>query len=445
MSSENPQFDILLGGTEELPQDLTLMRYASNRAQEILSLTEALQEPRKTGLVFQRLPRHMRRRVMSHNAKRMPRQLREAHISQMEKSGVPPKSKRPSRKYRRRPSNLLDAYNRRQKENIWLETHIWHAKRFHMTNKWGYRLANFPNDKSKRACYRAAVNHCLIQDISYYKCIELSGELECISNGLKLLTRDECGRTFCAKTWLNGGTEGSVTVFHSDTAYPCGAIGQVLFLWRPIVTERVESRYLSEEMESSVLQKGRTIWIWIHPSYYKEVLEELMKVFKMKLSSSVRFHKDDLEPSMKKPKLGSSISESESKDVLPNLEVSAEKELDVRLFSHAGPHYEGKGVQMTLLEDKLVRLRLTGPLSQAVLRETFVLAPGRHEEDSSWVTQWEEVFKCQHKMWEMMSRYTSPAMMSPHMVIGLTILDPRCNLPAKRTKAVDQDASESGI
>lgn len=82
---------------------------------------------------------------------------------QLRKSGLPPEPKRPSRKFRRRPQNLLLEYNRRQNRFIWLETHLWHAKRFHMTEKWGYKLANFPNDKSFRACYRATANHCLLQ------------------------------------------------------------------------------------------------------------------------------------------------------------------------------------------------------------------------------------------------------------------------------------------
>jgi hypothetical protein len=82
---------------------------------------------------------------------------------QLRKSGLPSEPKRPSRKFRRRPQNLLLEYNRRQKRYVWLETHLWHAKRFRMTEKWGYKLADFPNDKSFRACYRATANHCLLQ------------------------------------------------------------------------------------------------------------------------------------------------------------------------------------------------------------------------------------------------------------------------------------------
>jgi len=44
----------------------------------------------------------------------------------------------------RRPGYLLRDYERRQKKNVWLETHIWHAKRFKMVNLWGYKIVGTP-------------------------------------------------------------------------------------------------------------------------------------------------------------------------------------------------------------------------------------------------------------------------------------------------------------
>lgn len=46
---------------------------------------------------------------------------------------------------------------------MWLETHIWHAKRFHMVKKWGYCLGVRPTYKCYRPCYRAMSTHCLLQ------------------------------------------------------------------------------------------------------------------------------------------------------------------------------------------------------------------------------------------------------------------------------------------
>ncbi len=49
-------------------------------------------------------------------------------------------SKTMSRTHKRRPSYLLRDYIRRQQKHRWLETHIWHAKRFFMKPKFGYQL-----------------------------------------------------------------------------------------------------------------------------------------------------------------------------------------------------------------------------------------------------------------------------------------------------------------
>lgn len=106
-----PQFDALLGGNVEAPIEVDPMKFATARAQEIAAISQALgmiffdivlqtslalfflfafkyffiipEDTNKGKLIFQRLPRHMRRRVMGHNAKRMPRNLREAYTQQV--------------------------------------------------------------------------------------------------------------------------------------------------------------------------------------------------------------------------------------------------------------------------------------------------------------------------------------------------------------------------
>ncbi|XP_046383506.1 ribonucleases P/MRP protein subunit POP1 [Ischnura elegans] len=458
MEGNRPQFDLLLGGTEELPQDFSLMDFASARAQEIMSISEALQEPRRTGLVFQRLPRHMRRRIMSHNAKRMPRRLREAHMRQMEKGGLPPKPKRPSRKYRRRPSNLLEAYNRRAKVNVWLETHIWHAKRFHMISKWGYKLPHFPNDKSSRACYRGAANHCLLQDVSYFVCIELMGSFAGVLKGLSMLTRQECGLSFQAKMWCNGDREGSIMLFHSDSKYPHGAIGRVSFLWKPLGGPKgsgsSEPMVVGEDDDSLTRESNdngdgnvkvddgggedsdqtRVLWLWVHPSYYMEVKEELMKVF------SFENCRPDSEGEPPLKRLKSEKSSAGFKQRQRKGEKLSEKAKTSEATGDVPELFSGNNVKMKILKDRLVRLRLTGPLSHAVLRETLAIAPQPKDGVPRWLEAWEDVFKQQRELWDRLSVITSPANISPSMILGLAILDPRGNLPPKRTKAVDLDS-----
>jgi hypothetical protein len=42
MAESKPQFDILLGGTQNLPLDFSVRRFAAARAQEIAALTQSI-------------------------------------------------------------------------------------------------------------------------------------------------------------------------------------------------------------------------------------------------------------------------------------------------------------------------------------------------------------------------------------------------------------------
>lgn len=72
------------------------------------------------------------------------------------------KAKKPSRKQRRKPSNMRQEYQRRQRRYKWLETHIWHAERMKMTDKYGFRIAKHCSDKGIRQAYLSMTHGCLI-------------------------------------------------------------------------------------------------------------------------------------------------------------------------------------------------------------------------------------------------------------------------------------------
>ncbi|KAG0723408.1 Ribonucleases P/MRP protein subunit POP1 [Chionoecetes opilio] len=146
---------------EELPLQCNYLALGAARIREIKAIVSKLQSCEHGGRAFQKLPRHMQRRAVSSNPRRLPRCLRDRHMR--EGGGNTKQSRRPRRKYRRRPSNLLQEYNRRQKEYVWLETHIWHAKRFHMRRQWGYALPDAPTCRGHRASLRAATTGCLLQ------------------------------------------------------------------------------------------------------------------------------------------------------------------------------------------------------------------------------------------------------------------------------------------
>lgn len=378
---------------------------------------------------------------MSHNVKRLPRRLREAHAAQMAKSAngqnLPSTSKRPSRKYRRRPRNLLSEYRRRQRNKIWLETHIWHAKRFHMIDKWGYKIANYSNDKSFRANYRAVTKKCLLQDISYYTCIEIAGE----ENLLKTTLNQHCDprETFAAKMYSNGQKEGTV-MFFKRNGYPHFPIGNVDFFWRLRETDI------------------RTIWIWVHPAFYNDFLSEIISSFEFKQQNNAEQGKTNISHNLN--------------DLYAN----------------------DAGCKMTVLRYALNRFRLRGPISLNVLRDALHVpslteldldsenCPITEEQDNSlndeklgtrstdknvpvqsaekmtidenekdtkdlsiqdlkkktWHDKYYkereniEAFKIQEQLWQSMKG--SPSYLLSNMIIGLIVLDPRFYLPEKRTE-----------
>ncbi|KAL0132065.1 hypothetical protein PUN28_000084 [Cardiocondyla obscurior] len=420
------QFDEFLGGCQSLPHEVSIMNFVSSRAHEISAMTSSIEDPQQTKkkLVFQKLPVYMRRRVMSHNVKRLPRRLREAHLAQMTKAGngkdLPSVNKRLSRKYRRRPHRLFSEYNRRQRNKIWLETHIWHAKRFHMVDKWGYKIASHPNDKCFRANYRAAAKYCLLQDISYYTCIEITGN----ENLLKTTLTAHCNPstlTFAAKKYIEGSREGTLMFFKRD-GYPYFPIGNVNFFWQP------------HQSNANITQTDtRTIWIWIHPAFYNDFLSEIVSSFEFKHSN---------------------IEENTSSTV--------------HKFNYL--YINDKGCKMTILRNELNRFRLYGTLTLNVLTNVLkvpslnklnissycnVLKNDEISEENITISKYlntelgkkmwyinyykeqenTKTFKKQEQLWQAFRSLGSPNYLPTNTIIGLTVLDPRFYLPEKRSKS----------
>lgn len=119
---------------------------------------------------FQLLPRHLRRRAMSHNPYLVPRRLRDLAIEQS-KDTIDPKDKKKFSKARRSIQKRKES-----SKNKWLETHMWHAKRFKMQAMWGYKLPYESTMRAKRCIYRECKDSALIYDSSYTQSISITGE-----------------------------------------------------------------------------------------------------------------------------------------------------------------------------------------------------------------------------------------------------------------------------
>ncbi|XP_037724012.1 ribonucleases P/MRP protein subunit POP1 [Drosophila subpulchrella] len=412
MSTQKLEYDAAVGGRVTLPSHVTTYHYASGALQEIRNLVADCQETtqRSSKLIFQTLPKHMRRRAMSHHPKRLPRKYRQAHKSQMGKGGNQPvNSKRPSRKYRRRPKNLMREYVRRQRRHVWLETHIWHAKRFHMVDRWGHRLAYASCDKTYRACYRASSEHCLLQDISFYCCVELRGPLDLLRKGFDRLTSPQCGVGITARTFLSGRREGSVELFR-DGRYPHGGLQRASFMWRPRGTEED--------------QEDHTLWLWLHPSGAQATLKELIGVFQLKSTKQqVLPLKEEVEEQKMEVE-----SEELSKEKQENLSEKSQGK-NLRFWTQTKafelqPSYSNSEntLRLETLQREFNRFRLTGPRAQRVLLAS--LRPHQQGELQ------DQANYCQSAL-----QLSSPAELLSNLVMGHQVVDPRLQRPKKRTKA----------
>lgn len=469
----------------KFPREVELMRFLGSRAEEIASLVKEV-ERKYPKLISQQVPRHMRRRAVSHDKRRLPKRLREKIAHEPD----PPKSKRPSRKHRRRPRNLLADYARRQRRHVWLETHIWHAKRFKMADLWGYRIPLQPTDKGIRAAYRGSAKHVLVHDLSYFNCIELIGSAEELVSKLALITSADAGLTFGAKSYLPGTREGSVMLYRRGR-YPFGAIGPVRFLWRP-------AREQTADGESA----GRQLWLWVHPTIHSEVSEELVELFALQrvqvtpegettttgdakrarsesaatptdgvfkskegAASSANLSNDSEksanEPteakSAKAGEEGNSASQKSLKDkkgkkrkkaVVEGDKTKQEESVVEEALDKSEvlqlPVYTNGVVTMVQLKDTMTRFSLTGPLATAVVVDALSpSAEATTSEPDVWWNRRGVEREAQESGWKVLSRIGSAEMAECELprVLGRTVRDPRVLLPTCKTKVTEQCSS----
>ncbi|KAG2219767.1 hypothetical protein INT45_008598, partial [Circinella minor] len=232
--------------------------FTAARIQEINAMQTAIKNAGSAlnTLTFQALPRDMRRRAASHKLTRLPAHLRAKAAREMENS--PPAKRKTRRGKRQNKDDVVSReYLRRQKENKWLETHIYHTKRMHMSNIWGYRLAARPNVKSARSFYRAFQHTSIIHDGSYTGCLELVGKQDDILHVMNPVT-DITLPSLGSERFIKGNRIG-YTHIYEYLSCPGKPICPITFLWKP--------KQLKDE--------SQTLWLWIHPSAFDQVYQQI--------------------------------------------------------------------------------------------------------------------------------------------------------------------------
>ncbi|PHJ23035.1 popld domain-containing protein [Cystoisospora suis] len=242
---------------------------------------------------FQRLQIELRRRCMSYNPYRVPRRCRRTLLEEFAKA--PPRLSRRVRKDRRRPKSLLSLYNKRAAyPRRWLATHFFHAKRFHMVNVWGYRLASHPTQRCQRKLYRYSRHKVLIHDRSYMQLLELQGMPEDLMAVLRA-----CGADISlafSRPYLCGSQRGRLLLHAAPRTGDDRKmlISPVEFLWKPAesvcegpsrachsVAPNAQMLKVSSCQTASTpgalcpTEELRTLWLWVHPSASEAAEAEL--------------------------------------------------------------------------------------------------------------------------------------------------------------------------
>ncbi|WWC62188.1 uncharacterized protein I303_104782 [Kwoniella dejecticola CBS 10117] len=247
----------LFDDVKRLPGLIQVEKFAEARALEIHAFQNAIKVAAAQGSTraFQSLPRHLRRRAASHNPRRVPRRLRSKAAAEIDPGDTIAKKHQKIARLRAK-GTLRDHLSRtaqfalRQKNKTWLPTHLWHAKRYHMTNIWGFRIPITPTLKSFRPAYRAGRRKVIGFDTSYFGIIELEGQKEDI---IALIGRMSGGK-FAGSKYEDGSCVARILLYHFD-AFPIHLIGEAEIIWEPP----------SADIE------GRRVWLRLNPSIFSEV------------------------------------------------------------------------------------------------------------------------------------------------------------------------------
>ncbi|RMZ81360.1 hypothetical protein DV738_g2164, partial [Chaetothyriales sp. CBS 135597] len=329
------------------PGELNIAAFVKGRQFEIKALESSMQKARKTLMsrAFQQVPRHMRRRTASHNAKKVPRRLRKRAEREMREDNTPTVSRRtrsPSRRLRLRlqtaqalqksnrrskairqqkkeakvnaaqsdpeahvrirehriPKNRLanppqatSKYKRRQVNKTWLPTHLWHAKRAHMTRPteplWRMAIPLSPTEKTYRPSHRAAASRgCIAWDTSYLSTVSCLGTEHAVLNMLKALNFDTMtGEGSKFQRWLKGSrfAEGWAHEIEGEKR----PLVPMTVLWIPR-SEAVSGQGQDPDRVPDPLQHknhkkklDRRILVRVHPAGFHGFWIELVKAAKL--------------------------------------------------------------------------------------------------------------------------------------------------------------------
>ncbi|KAF9468581.1 ribonucleases P/MRP protein subunit POP1-domain-containing protein [Collybia nuda] len=383
---------------ERLPGAIDVEKFTEARAFEIDAMQNAIKSvsANSTQRAWQALPRHLRRRAASHDVRRVPLRLREKARAEMDPVRKKISGQSSPKHGKGKSLSRTMSFLKRQHDKLWLETHIWHAKRMKMENMWGYRLALHPTEKAYRPSHRASVHGSIIHDASYYSLIEVKGP----ERVLKLVLDACCDpQSFSpGSTRYSGGSRSFDTHIYEPGSYPFGLIGPITVIWQPFPTILPTAHDLgdvtSEGDESSTERKRegkkeskenvveitpdttRVVWLRSHPSIHNDIFSSLQTTVALVLEAE------------------------KHTTTTPGVDIQ---------------------VEIADLRGQVGAFEIMGPKSCQVLKGALTPIPHDQRED----------FK---KFWSSLTHLQTSGSAPRGMIIGFKVIDPRLRFPPKNAK-----------
>lgn len=201
-------------------------------------------------------------------------------------------------------------FRKRQVHKTWLPTHIYHAKRAHMTPPreplWRFSIPLTSTAKSYRPTHRANQERGAIAwDTSYMSCISLEGAEQSIQSLLKALNVGGPGDLTApwalkGQRWRNGTRTWQGWLYERDM-YPFKPIAPVTIIWRIEGLSYTQPGLFDVNATKSTAAKKerRQAVIRVHPSAFLQLWEQVTRLAKIQkpqvVAEDLRFELGSIE------------------------------------------------------------------------------------------------------------------------------------------------------
>lgn len=169
-------------------------------------------------------------------------------------------------------------FRKRQQHKSWLPSHLFHAKRAHMTPPsaplWRFAIPLTPTQKCYRPTHRAGWERgCVAWDTSYMATIGLDGRKDSITNVLKGLGIDVEAVTGFNGKWKAGSRVREAWAYEQESKKP---IAPVDIIWSSSSSSTDKTTTADAEAK-----RKRTLFMRVHPSAFFQLWEEVIRLAKV--------------------------------------------------------------------------------------------------------------------------------------------------------------------